>query len=272
MQAGDRDASHGISNPLSRVMRQDVAPQQEDHAGPKQGLTASETEVQFADWSLAAIPMMKEAKTLLSQPGFPRLDAAAMTAQPDAMQDLRDLGLRLLAPLPGIGAASWQNSPTIPLPWEGNMPAATLPMPILNATWLSGPQGGIQGLHLQTNIAQLGDVMIRIDMLDGLRRIQLVADNLASAHALSLSAPRLEQQLAQAGLQDVRVHVNLNSHSPFASLGQHDAAHQHQNSQGSHHAPETGGTVLLPEPALLSGDQTGWQSPLASPHAVNYLA
>ena len=270
IQAGD--ALRGPSSlwSMPRTMPQDVAPQA-GQAGAGQGLTASETEAPFADLTLAASPMIEDAKALSSQSTSLRWGAAAMAVLPDAMQDLRDLGLRLLAPLQEMAAASWNNHPAITLPWEGTMSAATLPIPIQHAAWLAGPQGGIEGLQLQTNLAQLGDVVIRIDMQDGLRRIQLVADNLASAHALSLSVSTLEHQLAQAGLQDVRVHVNLNSHSPFASLGQHDAAHQHHSPQDSHHAPDTGRPVL-PEPTLLAEDQKGWQGILAGPHVVNYLA
>ena len=219
----------------------------------------ADTNMQLADW----LPMLKEAKPLQ------QLGDVFMATQPPVMPDLHDLGMRLLAAVPEMGgAASWQNRMAAALPWEGGMSAA-LPIPIQNIAWLSGPQGGIQGLQLQTHIAQLGDVMVRIDMLDGIRRIQLSADNLASAHALSLSAPRLEQQLAQAGLQDVRVQVGINSHSSFASFGQHGAADQGRHGQG-------GGVVdlgiALQEAAGGVLEQISSQISLAGPHAVNLLA
>jgi flagellar hook-length control protein FliK len=147
--------------------------------------------------------------------------------------------------------------------------SAALPVPIQNIAWLSGPQGGIQGLQVQTHIAQLGDVMVRIDMLDGIRRIQHSADNLASAHALSLSAARLEQQVAQAGLQDVRVQVGINSHSPFASFGQHGAADQGRHGQGGGVA-DLG--IALHEAAGGALEQISPQISLTGPHAGNLLA
>ena len=227
--------------------------------GNANGMPDLGIEMQLSDW----LPALKEAKPLQ------QLGDAFMATQPPAMQDFHDLGVRLLAAVPEVGgAASWQNRMAAALPWEGGMSAA-LPVPIQNISWLSGPQGGIQGLQLQTHIAQLGDVMVRIDTLDGVRRIQLSADSLASAHALSLSAPRLEQQLAQAGLQDVRVQVGINNHSPFASFGQHGAADQGGHGQG-------GGVVdlgiALQEAAGAALEQHNSQLSLTGPHAVNLLA
>ena len=219
----------------------------------------TDTNMQLADW----LPALKEVKPLQ------QLGDAFMATQSPVMPDLHDLGMRLLAAVPEVGgAASWQNRMAAALPWEGGMSAA-LPVPIQNIAWLSGPQGGIQGLQLQTHIAQLGDVMVRIDMLDGIRRIQLSADNLASAHALSLSAPRLEQQLAQAGLQDVRVQVGINSHSSFASFGQHGAADQGRHGQGGGVA-DLG--IALHEAAGGALEQISPQISLTGPHAVNLLA
>jgi hypothetical protein len=233
----------------------DVSILGQDHANSVSGLG-------FKGQLTDLLPMLKEAKLPQQQ-----LEGALMAVQMPAMPDLHDLGTRLLAAVPDAGAASWQNRMVAALPWEGGMPAA-LPIPIQNISWLSGPQGGIQGLQLQTHIAQLGDVMVRIDTLDGVRRIQLSADSLASAHALSLSAPRLEQQLAQAGLQDVRVKVGSNSHSSFASFGQHGAANQGQHGQ-------SGGVVdhgiALQEAAEAAMGQTSSKAPLTGPHVVNLL-
>lgn len=225
--------------------------------GSVSGMPDLGAEMQPTGW----LSVLKEAKPLL------QLGDAFMATQPPVMPDVHDLGMRLLAAVPEAGAASWQNRMAAALPWEGGMSAA-LPIPIQNIAWLSGPQGGIQGLQLQTHIAQLGDVMVRIDMLDGMRRIQLSADNLASAHALSLSAPRLEQQLAQAGLQDVRVHVGINSHSPFASFGQHGATDQHPHGQGG--VVDLG--IALQEAAGAAVEEHISQVSLAGPHAVNLLA
>jgi hypothetical protein len=224
---------------------------------------------QPAQAPFSVLSLMKDDKGMLSQLGLQLDDTATKTVPLEALRDLHTLGWNLPASTQGpMVTASWRSSSIAPLPWEaGAIPP--LPIPIQNATWLSSSQGGIQGLQLQTNIAQLGDVTVRIDMLDGMRRIQLSADNLASAHALSLSAPRLEQQLAQAGLQDVRVHVNINSHNPFASLG-------HQGSNGQRQdlpwmaASENSAVPTLPGSGSL--EQALGQAVLDGPHAINLLA